>query len=185
MTRIIIKAMPHRAEFISYLRRLLPHAEWCFDVKRSATDTFLRGLEMAGDDPSVHMEEDVILTNNFVQKLEAAIAERPNEMIQFFSMRIDDIRIGSRHDRSFMMNQCHYFPRGYCRALLEFARAWPGWEKDPNGYDTMMQAWMRSRHEPYWIHVPSLVNHRVAKSMIDHRRSSRRQSKTFVDGIEP
>ena len=33
----------------------------------------------------------------------------------------------------------------------------------------------------YWIHVPSLVQHRVAVSMIDSRRSSKRQSKTFID----
>jgi hypothetical protein len=183
-TRIIIKAVPGRDQFFPYLRRHLPHAEWCMDIGRGATDTFLRGLEMSGDDASIHMEDDVILTRDFVAKVEAAIAARPSEMIQFFSMRKDDLTVGSRYDRAFMMNQCHYFPPGHCRLLLEYARVWPGWATDPTGYDTLMQQWMRSRKERYWIHCPSLVDHRVARSVINPRRSSRRQSLTFVDPVE-
>lgn len=181
--RIIIKAVPDRSECIKYLRRHLPAAEWCFDRRRSALDTFLRGLEMAGDDPVVLMEEDVLLTVGFLDKLHAAVAERPQDLIQFFSMRSLDLTSGSRWDRAFMMNQCHYQPAGTCTEMLAFAKTWDGWAANPHGYDTMMQAWMRATKRRYWIHVPSLVDHRVGKSMLDKRRSSRRQSLTFRDPL--
>jgi hypothetical protein len=32
-------------------------------------DTFLRAMEMAGDDPCVHMEEDIFLTQDFIGKI--------------------------------------------------------------------------------------------------------------------
>ena len=46
--RIIIRAVRDRAPYIDYLTERLPAAEWCFDQKRNAMDTFLRALDMAG-----------------------------------------------------------------------------------------------------------------------------------------
>lgn len=65
MTRVIIKAVPERSSFIRYLREHIEDAEWCFDKKRDAMDTFLRSLEMAGNDPAIHMEEDIVLCPGF------------------------------------------------------------------------------------------------------------------------
>jgi hypothetical protein len=42
-----------------------------------------------------------------------------------------------------------------------------------------MADWLATRGERYWLHVPSLVQHRVVPSVINRRRSSRRQSVTF------
>jgi len=184
MTRIIIRAVRDRTEFIVYLQSRLPQAEWCFDKTRNAMDTFLSAMEMAGDEPAVHMEEDVILTRGFVEKLEAAIAERPHEVIQFFSMRKADLTIGSRYDGNFMMNQCFYLPAGMSRKLLEFRPEWKQADKHPTGFDILMADYFKSVRLKYWLHVPSLVEHRVCKSMIDPRRSSKRQSLTFEDPWE-
>jgi hypothetical protein len=99
-------------------------------------------------------------------------------------MRQDDRRVGSRWDNSFCMNQCHYMPAGHARMVWNYAQSWLGIIKDPIGYDTMMRDWMRRQRMKYWIHVPSLVQHRVAKSMIHPRRSSKRQAFTFGDAWE-
>ena len=138
---------------------------------------------MAGDDPCVHMEEDVILTQDFKAKIEAAIAERPHEAIQFFSMRKADVEVGSRYDNTFTGNLCFYLPAGYSRYVRDYHNEWPDRLVDLNGYDLMMRAWLKSRKERYWVHIPSLVEHRVAKSVIDPRRSSKRQSFTFEDPV--
>lgn len=182
---MIVKAVPERIEYIKYLKENLSEVEFCIDQKRSAWDTFLRSLEMAGNDECIHMEEDIILTNNFKSKILASISERPNCFIQFFSMRKKDLTEGSRWDNNFLMNQCWYAPKGYSKYILEFALDWAkdNLEKHPSGTDTMVCDFLKSRKEKYWIHCPSLVNHRVAKSMIDSRRSSKRQSLTFVDPI--
>jgi hypothetical protein len=186
MTRIIIKAVPSRQWMVDYLVSRIPHAEVCMDRNRDAFDTFNRALAMAGEDAAVHMEEDVILTRDFLTKIESVIAARPNTFIQFFSMRGADLTVGSRWDRDFLMNQCFYAPPGYSRAILEY---YPSWSEKwlaahPNGTDLMVRHFLKSRRERYWIHVPSLVDHRIARSEIDHRRSSRRQSLTFTDPMD-
>lgn len=184
MVKILIRAVKERGEFIDYLKKHLPQAEWCFDEKQDAMHTFIKGMRMAGDEPCIHMEEDIILTRDFVKKANKVITQKPFSLIQFFSMRKDDIRIGSRWDGKFMMNQCHYNPPYYSNLIADYWERWTKKIDDPMGYDLMMQEFLRERKEKYWISVPSLVDHRVAKSMIDPRRSSKRQSLTFQDGVE-
>jgi hypothetical protein len=181
--RFIVRAVPERTEYIEYLKLHLPQAEWCYDQKRNAMDTFLRAMQMAGDEPCVHMEEDILLTDDFVAKINSAIQKRPDEVIQFFSMRQADLDIGSRYDRSFIMNQCFYLPATCSRQVLEFKDKWTDIAKHPTGTDLMVNDWLKSLKKPYWIYVPSLVEHRVGKSAIDTRRSSKRQSKTFADPV--
>ncbi|MDE2096211.1 MAG: hypothetical protein KGL39_03130 [Patescibacteria group bacterium] len=187
MTRIIIKSVPQRAEYAAYLRRLLPAAEWCqcdgLEVGgvKPAMRTFLRALHMAGDSAAVHLEDDVVLTRDFVGKLEVVVKQRFWSVIQFFSMRKLDVTVGSRWDSDYMMNQCFYLPPGYSLALMDFHARWPGKVENPTGTDTMLHDFLKARKERYWLHVPSLVQHRECKSVIDARRSSKRQSITFVD----
>tara|TARA_R110000868_G_scaffold404728_1_gene683187 strand:- start:368 stop:925 length:558 start_codon:yes stop_codon:yes gene_type:complete len=185
MVRIIVKAVPTRVDFIFYLKEKLPQAEFCMDERSSAFDTFLRALKMAGNDSCVHMEEDVILTKEFYKKITNEINKKPLNFIQFFSMRQKDIIEGSRWDNNFLMNQCWYAPPTYSAMLLDYFENWriKNLSVHPSGTDTMVCDFLKSRREKYWIHCPSLVDHRVSRSVIDPRRSSKRQSLTFVDPI--
>lgn len=185
MTRIIIRATLNtgRNNMVKYLRKKIPDAEWCFDQKRDAFDTFIRAKRMAGIEPCVHMEEDVLLTKNFRQKIESAIAEHPNHVIQFFSMLRDDAKLGSRWINRFSMNQCYYIPAGLNVPIAEYGERWPNREKDRNGYDVMMDEFRRDMKFKIWLHVPSLVQHMEAKSLLGPR-SSKRQSGTFQDPDE-
>jgi hypothetical protein len=184
MTRIIVKACGGREENQAYLQRHLPDLEWCRDRHRDAWETFVRALEMAGRDACVHMEDDVILTQGFRDKVEAEIAARPDRVLQFFSMRGDDKKVGSRFDRTFIANLCTYYPPDYSRKLAGYAPVWPDRDLHPTGTDLMVRDWLRARKELYWIVVPNLVDHRVGQSLINPRRSSRRQSLTFRDPAE-
>jgi hypothetical protein len=188
--QIIIRTMPERQEFAEYLRRHLPGAIFLWDEQPRTTPAparavaqFLRAMTAAGDRPSLQMEDDVILTQGFREKVQAAIEERPDSVIQFFSMRKDDLTVGSRWDRSFLGNLCAYYPPGYGLQIAAYRSLWPGKQIHTCGMDLMVRDWLKSRKERYWIHVPSLVDHRVAVSMIDRRRSSKRQSLTFRDPI--
>ena len=179
MTRIIIRAIKDRTNYIGYLKEMLPQAEWCFDQKRDAMDTFVRAMRMANNEPTIHLEEDVVLTDNFVAKIEAEIAKHPDSIIQFFSMRNDDIKIGSRWDNHFRMNQCFYIPAGYGNELADYLARWKRRDRLPNAYDVLMDDWLAERKEKYWISVPSLVEHRIGTSQINPRRFKKRISKTF------
>lgn len=183
MTPIIIRAVPDRAEYIAYLRKHLPMAVWCFDKTRNAMDTFLSAMEMAGEGAAVHMEEDILLSEDFADGLAAGIAGHPASVVQFFSMRSADETAGSRWDRNFCMNQCFYLPAGYSKFIAEYYPEWPKRQEHPTGYDILINDWLRTRREAYWLHVPSLVQHRVCRSVISPRRSSKRQSKTFRSAL--
>lgn len=178
---ILIRAMKERSEYVDYLRERLPEAKFVFDEKKDAMETFLRSLREAGDKPCINMEEDIILTANFLEKVEKVINERPDEVIQFFSMRKDDLTIGSRYDygRNFMMNQCFYLPAGYSKLIHDYYDKWGRKEEHPTGYDILIADFLKERKEKYWIHVPSLVQHRQCRSLINPRRSAFRQSLTF------
>ena len=185
MTRVIIKAVPDRGKYIKYLRSRIPEAEFCMDLYRDGWDTFYRSLVLAGDDACIHMEEDILITEDWRGKIEKAIAERPDTFIQFFSMRKADLTEGSRYDGDFIMNQCWYAPKGWSRKMAEYMLP-----QDPEsskwgykvGTDRMVHFFLKEcMGSKYWIHCPSLVEHRVGKSVIDPHRSSKRQSLTFTD----
>jgi len=184
--RIIARAVRSRVECVEYLKVYLPEAVILFDTTGNAMDTFLSAMILAGSDACVHMEEDIFITKNFVEKLEKAVFDRPLEVIQFFSMRGDDLKIGSRHDcgRTFMMNQCFYLPAGYSKMIHDYYPRWPQKDYHKTGYDILIADFLKERKEKYYIHVPSLVQHRNCQSVINPKRPRFRQSKTFVDGIQ-
>lgn len=177
-TKRIVRAMRERQEYVDYITSRID-VDILYDTKKNAMTTFLEALTMAGDEPCIHMEDDILITSNFDEKIEKVISENKNVVIQFFSMRKKDLTIGSRLEsgRTFCMNQCFYLPKGYSKKLLKYYDIWKRKEEHPTGYDLML-ADMLGR-EKYLISVPSLVDHRVCKSLINSRRSAYRQSLTF------
>lgn len=184
--QIIILAMKERQAYVDYLKNILPDSIVCFDEERSAMATFFKGIRISQDKPTIFLEDDILLTENFQQKASEVISNFPNKIIQFFSMRKADIDVGSRWDNTFTMNQCFYLPTGYGSEIINFYNGyWTEINFDGNrptsAKDLMMRRWMQKRKEKYWLHCPSLVQHRVTKSLIDPRRSSKRQSFTFKE----
>lgn len=161
--------------------RQIPNLILCCDVDRNAMTTFKNSLKMAGDEPCVNMEDDIILCNDFMHKISSEIDKYSDSVIQFFSMRKDDLTIGSRWipGSRFMMNQCFYLPAGMSKALLDYMDDWSRYEEHPTGYDILMADFFKERKISYWNVCPNLVDHKVEKSRINPRRSSRRQSLTF------
>jgi hypothetical protein len=183
MTRVIVTAVLPRAPFVEYLQRHIDGLEVVWDKHRDAMDTFLRATAQAGDDPVIRLEDDICLTKNWRDKIEAAIAERPNDVIQFFSRsKYDPIR-GSRYKagNTFAYNVCNYIPAGMSPKFIEHLNVWEDKEKHPTGYDLLMGDYLSKNHINYWLQVPSLVNHAVTISQIDRRRARSRQSTTFIE----
>jgi hypothetical protein len=187
-TKTIIRGVPGQDEWYKYLNERIPdailytdprfHTDLSGQVK--STLAFLDALELSNDEPCIHMESDILLTSDWREKIEAEIKQGPDMIIQFFSMRKADITIGSRFDSTFSMNQCFYLPKGYGSAIYEYWISWPRKQENPGGYDIMMTDFLRSRKEQYWISIPSLVQHRIATSLANPKRSKFRLAKTFV-----
>ena len=134
------------------------------------------------------MEDDIILCDNFYNKIMKVIAERPHDVIQFYSMRKKDLTVGSRYEYggNFLCHLCYYLPQGMAKEVykhsLEFEDSCEyGEHRSPN--DLVTRSYFQKHKIKYWLHIPNLVDHKVGKSMIDPRRSSKRQSLTFKKGI--
>jgi hypothetical protein len=181
--RYIVRAMPEREQFLAPIRAELPALEVVWDRSRNAIETWLAALECAGNDAAIHLEDDILPTRGLLAKLDRAIIEHPDHVIQFFSLRRADRQLGSRWmaGSSFLMLQCCHLPPGYSAELLAYYPHWPRRHTEPGGPDVHIKDWLVHRGgERYWLHVPSLVQHLAVRSLIDPRRSSHRQSPTFI-----
>lgn len=154
-----------------------------WDEKQSIVDTFLRLLEAAGDGPAIFMQDDVRLTSRWREKVEEVIAEHPDAVCQFFSIRKADLTLGARWERgsAYLMNQCWYAPPTYAAQLRVFAEKWFDERPGHTGDDTCVGEFLKSRRERYWHHVPSLVQHNEWVSAVSQARSSKRLSPTFEE----
>jgi hypothetical protein len=132
---------------------------------------------------AVQMEDDVILCADFKARCLHEVRQRPEELIQLFSMRQDDLRVGSRYiaGYKYLMNQCFYLPLKIAKLALECFDEFEAQRKDNRigGTDSLIQHTLKKHKLRYWSVVPNLADHEVGVSAIDSRRSSRRQSLTF------
>ena len=181
--RYILRTCASREEYADYVKEKIPSVEICFDDRGGAMQNFLKSLEMSDDDEVVNLEDDIILTENFQKKAEKVISEKPKNVIQFFSMRKADLEIGSRWDvgAKYLMAQCTYFPKKISKGILAFSKKYSNIGHVSHPLDSMVADYLKATKQRYWIHCPSLVDHRVGKSIIDPRRAStNRQSFTFL-----
>lgn len=150
----------------------------------SGYDTFLKTLNVVQGSDAVHMEDDAVLGKNFYERCLAEIYKRPEDIIQFFSRRQDDLRIGSRYiaGGAFSFNVCWYVPKKHSEPLYEYAKGWGRREEHPTGFDTVVADYMTENRLNYWNVVPNIVDHAEGESCIDRRRARRRISLTFEQG---
>tara|TARA_R100001460_G_scaffold41330_5_gene76923 strand:- start:2714 stop:3295 length:582 start_codon:yes stop_codon:yes gene_type:complete len=184
--KIIIGTVPSRIEYHSYLKKKLPNAIWIFDHNRDgAMSTYKKKLVKLQNECGLILEDDVIFADNFMTKIEHEISKRPNDFINFFSMRKADFEIGSRYYSDFIGNLCVYIPKNHSNKILDWhEQYWVPANYEGNmstsATDLFLRSYLKANKIKCWLVVPNLVNHRVGKSVIDPRRSSKRLSKTFI-----
>lgn len=166
---------------ISELKKNIPELVIVRDTTKNAMDTFTKSLLASEGYPSVHMEDDIILCPEFYSRITQIIKAYPDTVIQFFSMRKEDLTIGTRfiEGSKFMMNQCFYLPAGMALKIVDYKSFWHRIKEHPTGYDLLMADFFHERKIKYLNIVPNLVDHKVCKSRINPKRSSKRQSLTF------
>ena len=183
MVEFIVNYMPERIDNVNAMEQQLPDLIKNYSPDKDAMGGYLDCLKVGGNVPMVLLEDDVVLCKDFKNKILRVIAEKKNVIIQFFSMRKKDLTIGSRYEygRTFCMNQCVYFPKGYGNLIYDYYNDWERKDEHPTAYDYLIADFLKSRRENYYLSVPSLVQHISGKSLIDKRRSSKRQSLTFKE----
>lgn len=167
---------------ISAIKSAIPGLKLCVDYNHDAMGNFLNSMLMT-DGPSVHIEDDIELCDDFVEKIKDAVSQYPDTIINFFSLRRKDYELKKPYFErggSFMMNQCFYVPAGFGKQIVDFYKKWERKSEHPTGYDILMADWMKSKRMKYIQWFPHLVNHKVCKSLINPKRSSKRIDEFFM-----
>ena len=177
----VIRAVEERRPFVEETLKQIPDAVVYYDEFRDPMRSYLHVCEnIIKGQPCVLMEDDIVLTSNFKEKAESVIERYPDTLINFFSLTKKYTGPHWKKGRQYCMNQCEYFPEGFSLRVVEAYKTWPLKEKEPTAYDFLVgYAWGSNRW--YLVWSPSLVQHRQVKSIINPRRSSKRQSVTFEE----
>ena len=178
--KIIVRKMPEMVLDKSF-EQLNDNYETCF--AGNAMETFMKSVEMSQDDDCLNMEDDIILCDNFLEKVNKIIARHPDKMITFFTLKNRPMGENIEDGRNFCMAQCVYMPKWLNVALKKYASIWlisKRGKENPTGNDYMVADLLSSIKQTYILYQPSLVQHMEMKSRIDPKRSSKRQAKTFI-----
>ena len=178
----VVRAVRKREPFVKEILKQIPEAVVYYDDEfHDAMKSYLYVCEhIVKGQPCVLLEDDIILTSDFKNKIERVISMYPDMLINFFSLSKKHTKPHLKKGREYCMNQCEYFPAGFSLKVVEAYQHWDLREKEPNAYDFLVgYAW--GRNNQYLVWCPSLVQHREVKSIIDPRRSSKRQSVTFEE----
>lgn len=172
----VIRAVRERKEFVDEILKQIPDAIVYWDDEfHDAMKSYLYVCEhIIKGQPAVLLEDDLILTSDFKTKCEDVIAKYPKMLIKFFDLSKVNVAPHFKSGRQYCSSLCEYFPEGFSLKVVKAYDTWPLKEKEPNAYDYLVgYAWGYSNKFLTWC--PSLVQHRVAKSVINPRRSSKRQ----------
>lgn len=184
--KYIMRTCDGREDYADYVKKHIPNLIVVKDDGQGPMKCFERALDVAEDDSAIHLEDDVILTKNFVSKIELIISEKKDMVCQFFTMRKDDLTKGSRVENgsNFISALCFYLPPKMSKGLKNYFLKWERLDEHPTGLDLTVADYLKHTKQKYYIHIPNLVDHRVGKSAIDSRRSTKRVSLTFQDPME-
>ena len=177
----VVRAVESRKPFVDEILKQIPDAVVYYDEFGDAMKSYLHVCEnIIKGQPAVLLEDDIILTSDFKNKVESVIRQYPDVLINFFSLSKKYLEPHWKKGREYCMNQCEYFPEGFSERVVRAYDNWALKEKEPNAYDFLVgYAW--GNNKPYLVWCPSLVQHREVKSIINPRRSSKRQSITFEE----
>jgi hypothetical protein len=174
--------IPERAENARAVAAAAAPVTIVWDRDHSSALTFRRLIEAAGDQSAILLEDDIELCPDWRRRVEAVVAARPDQVIQFFSTRGSDVGRGP-HDRpgaDFVNSQCFYLPGRLAGPLRDQLAAEP---VVPNGpgclNDLALARVLKARRERYHQFLPSLVQHLPWRSAANPSRALHRDSLTY------
>ena len=172
----IIQAVPERLDHVEYMMSRLPGARLYVDRRKKATTAFIRSMLLAGDQPHVHLQDDIWFVKDFDRKINEAVSQHPDDIINFYPGMSKapwekHWRTGSR----FQCLPCTYFPANFSRGFAQWcAENQNGYPDNPewreNADDSTLQLYLKSLRLKYLCWWPPLVQHRLGKSMLGHAR---------------
>lgn len=153
------------------------------DIGYGAIPTFIKCLCDSEDD-LLYLEDDVILCHNFQEELDKVFDELgKDKLIQLFSLKKVITKTTLMSGGTYCGNVGFFIPKEMRLELVKyFNEVWSKsqcYKDNPTAMDYLVRDYLKDNKYKYWLVVPNLVQHQEGKSVIDPRRSSKRQSLYF------
>lgn len=161
------------------LQAQCPGSTIAIDAHADPYEHFCRVLRQSGNVDTMHIEDDAILADQFMERASAVISNKPGSIVQFYSRFINDVRQGSRWERRFVGGVGFFLPGWFAPIILRFLENWPRRDLNPTAWDVAIGHWLTQERREYWLQVPNLIDHRVGPSLVDPSRPMDRRSYTF------
>lgn len=154
------------------------------DIGDGAMLTFIKCLITPSGD-MLYLEDDAILCKDFLSKVEQTLDEvGRDKIVQFFSLKKSVEETTLMSGGTYCGNVCLFIPNKIREEIAEYYFEWKDTkvgQENPTAMDYLVRDYLKKTKQKYYLVVPNLVQHQIGKSVIDPRRSSKRQSKYFID----
>lgn len=172
--KFVIQHVPgERTKYVSEMMKTLKnHDVIIIECRGNPMETFQRSLI---NDSHWHLEDDIILPSDFIDRCQYFEREYSNYFICGFSQK--EKQHWFYNASTYLFNQCVFIPKKYSQKLKEFSESRID-RKHPTGFDIEIRDFLVANKLLYYLINPSLVQHRCCKSLLG-KRSRFRQSESF------
>lgn len=173
----------YKRELNETYTRELKNFEVIEDIGYGAIPTFLKCL-CNDENDLLYLEDDVILCKDFKNELEKVFSELGKDnLIQLFSLKKVITKTTLMNGSTYCGNVGFFIPKEMRLELVKyFNEVWSKsqcFKDNPTAMDYLVRDFLKDNKYKYWLVVPNLIQHQEGKSVIDPRRSSKRQSLYF------
>lgn len=134
------------------------------DLEHKPVKSFIEQLEIISDYDSVLLEDDIELCDNFKERIEKAISEYPDRIINFFSQPRTYFK--TNEFQTYYFNQCTYYPKGLAKELAKEMRKIEEENPGKYQYDVLESKALLKMGLKHIQYRPCLIQHLDFKSLV-------------------
>lgn len=181
-----------RIKNVEKMKEQLPFLKVVMCSRETVFNEHVKSFDIEDDyDGLVMFEDDILLCNDFLKRLEKTLSGHENELVSMFESACSKAPLYSsyRKGRIFAWNQCNYYPKDICKKLADksmmpkfkefYFKRYSIWNYP---IDTYIAFVLNYHKIDYYMAIPFLVQHLDLASNFKGR-SRKRISKYFIDGM--
>ena len=154
------------------------------DKEYRPIDSFIKALYQINNQDAILLEDDLILCDRFKERIEEAIKEYPNRIINFFNS--PGIYKDIEETNNIGWNQCTFYPNGIAGQIAKEMERIPRIKEYPkcNQYSIIEYEAMQNLGLTLVQYRPHLVQHLDIDTLLFDLTCGLRRSRYFIDYLD-
>ena len=99
--------------------KFLENYEILVDKEHKPIKSFIEQLIYMSDEDAIMLEDDLLFSKDFNEEIDKAISRFPDKVINFYYMYLQFMPIRPFPGKSFLNNQCVYYPKGVAKKIAK------------------------------------------------------------------